>query len=144
MKRFLAFILAIIMAFSFASCGKPNIEDCVKSADSVVPKTTPLAGNDYKFSTQYIPEENTYAILMHINEDALTEVYHKFREMAGDDDNYYNALVESYLGELDRKAEYIEVSIMAIKKTTETLFQDADITIAIGYLDRNGNITRYY
>ena len=54
MKRFLAFILAIIMAFSFTGCGKPNIEDCVKSADSVVPKTTPLAGNDYKFSTQYI------------------------------------------------------------------------------------------
>ena len=195
MKKWFAFLLALIMCLSLCACGKSeavketeqaikaigkvtmssqdaieeasNLFDALTSeeqakvsnrndlskakdefkglvdyyieiADRIVSAHTPQLGGAYKFTGEYLEDEKTYVVMMSADEAQIDEIVK--------DKPYSDIIKQLSMKQLDENTEEIsgELSIIMNKIITAFGPEDSGITVATGYIDRNGDTTRYH
>ena len=137
MKKLLTLFLAAVMCLSLAACGKPKVESCVLNANTMVSGHTPHTEAVYKFDAEYLEDENAYVIMMSIDKERLEEV------LADTNQDYVEILRAMSIENLDSDTETISFELQAIQDSVEPLFEDTDVEVVSGYVDYEGNVTRY-
>ena len=195
MKKWFAFLLALIMCLSLCACGKSeavketeqaikaigkvtmssqdaieeasNLFDALTSeeqakvsnrndlskakdefkglvdyyieiADRIVSAHTPQLGGAYKFTGEYLEDEKTYVVMMSADEAQIDEIVK--------DKPYSDMIKQLSMKQLDENTEEISAELFLLMEQITTAFgpEDSGITVATGYIDRNGDTTRYH
>ena len=138
-KKFLCLLLAAALCLSVFGCSKkPDIQALVSEANMVVAAYEPINGECYEFKSDYLEEENSYVILMRVDEVRLDEI------LADSNPQFTEMIRQITLNTLDENEDMISANLIALVKLVEISFEDTDITIAAGYVDQNGEVTHYY
>lgn len=137
MKKAITLLLALVLCLSLCACGKPNVESCVLNADMMVSNHTPYLEGCYTFSGEYLEEENTYVIMMCIDEVRLDEI------LAESNEDYTEVLRTVFISKLDSDTETISFELQALRDSVEPLFEETDVAVISGYVDAEGNVSRY-
>lgn len=110
----------------------------IEIADRIVSAYTPQLGGAYKFTGEYLEDEKTYVVMMFADEAQIDEIVK--------DKPYSDMIKQLSMKQLDENTEEIsgELSIIMNKIITAFGPEDSGITVATGYIDRNGDTTRYH
>lgn len=137
MKKILSLILAFALCLSLWACGKPKVESCVLNANTIVSNHDPYLEGCYKFSGEYLEEDNTYVIMMCIDEAKLDAL------LSDSNQDYVDVIRALSIQQLDSDTETISFELEALQDSVEPLFEKTDVTVISSYVDSNGNVSRY-
>ena len=137
MKKAISLLLAFVLCLSLCACGKPSIESCVLNANTLVSRHEPYLEGCYKFSGEYLEEDNTYVIMMCVDDAKLDDM------LADSNEDYTDLIRTIAINKLDSDTETISFELKAIQDSVEPLFEKTDVTVISGYVDSKGNVSRY-
>ena len=110
----------------------------IEIADRIVSAHTPQLGGAYKFTGEYLEDEKTYVVMMSADEAQIDEIVK--------DKPYSDIIKQLSMKRLDENTEEISAELFLLMEQITTAFgpEDSGITVATGYIDRNGDTTRYH
>ena len=110
----------------------------IEIADRIVSAHTPQLGGAYKFTGEYLEDEKTYVVMMSADEAQIDEIVK--------DKPYSDMIKQLSMKQLDENTEEISAELFLLMEQITTAFgpEDSGITVATGYIDRNGDTTRYH
>lgn len=110
----------------------------IEIADRIVSAYTPQLGGAYKFTGEYLEDEKTYVVMMSADEAQIDEIVK--------DKPYSDMIKQLSMKQLDENTEEISAELFLLMEQITTAFgpEDSGITVATGYIDRNGDTTRYH
>ena len=110
----------------------------IEIADRIVSAYTPQLGDAYKFTGEYLEDEKTYVVMMSADEAQIDEIVK--------DKPYSDMIKQLSMKQLDENTEEISAELFLLMEQITTAFgpEDSGITVATGYIDRNGDTTRYH
>lgn len=139
MKKVIALILALVLALSVVGCGaKTSIETLVSQADIIVQNYQPLTDAAYAFAGEYLEEDMSYVIMMYIDIEALDAA------LADANPKYVDTIRQIGIQNLDSDTEVITADLAILHSSVASIFKGTEVVIAAGYIDFDGNVTRYY
>lgn len=117
---------------------KGLVDYYIEIADRIVSAHTPQLGGAYKFTGEYLEDEKTYVVMMSADEAQIDEIVK--------DKPYSDMIKQLSMKQLDENTEEISAELFLLMEQITTAFgpEDSGITVATGYIDRNGDTTRYH
>ena len=117
---------------------KGLVDYYIEIADTIVSAHTPQLGGAYKFTGVYLEDEKTYVVMMSADEAQIDEIVK--------DKPYSDIIKQLSMKRLDENTEEISAELFILMEQIMTAFgpEDSGITVATGYIDRNGDTTRYH
>lgn len=131
--------MALILCLSLCACSNstPSKETSVSLADQIVNNCKPVTDAPYEFrSLGYDEEANAYIIAVMVDQEKVSQ----FVSEMDIEEKYTDQLIEITANRYEQNAEAITLELSALKSTLDTHFMDTDITVMIGFFDRNGEI----
>lgn len=137
MKKLVSVFLVMVLCISLCACGKPDIDSCVLNANTLVSGHQSILGGSYMFSGEYLEEDNTYVIIMSIDEEGLLDI------MQGANETYSDLIWQIAVNNLDQDTDTISFELKTLKDSVVPLFEKTDVSVITGYVDSEGTVTRY-
>lgn len=143
MKKIVALLVALLMVASLclfitACSSKPDINQLVTNANMIVDANKALNDDSYKFEAEFIEEEMTYVIIMSADEKKVAA------EWENEDEDRAELLTKVMLKFLDENTDAIALNLSFLVPSIELIFEDTEVSVIAGYVDRNGEVTRYH
>ena len=114
------------------------VNSCIETADRIVSSHTSAFGRAYQFAGSYLEDEKTHVVMMSVDEAQIDEI--------AKDSPYPDVIKQVSMKQLDENTEEISAELLLLMEQITTAFgpEDSGITVATGYIDRNGDVTRYH
>lgn len=141
MKKKVSCILALILCLSLCACGNstPSVETLVSLADQIVSNHEPVTDAPYKFSSLgYDEEENAYMVAVMVDTEKVSQLVSEMDV----ESKYIDLIIETTVVHHEKNTDAITLELSAIKSTLDTNFMDTDVTVMVGFFDRNGDIVQ--
>lgn len=140
-KRMISAIIALVLMLSLCACGDstPSVETLVSLADQIVSNYEPVTELPYKFhSLGYDDEENAYMVAVMVDREKVSQ---SISEMDFEE-QYVDLAIEAAVTHYDEYTDAITLELGAIKLTLDANFMDTDVTVMVGFFDRNGDVVQ--
>lgn len=140
MKKRVSGILALILCLSLCACeSKPSAETLVSLADQIVNNYGSVTDSPYEFrSLGYDEEANSYMVAVLVDTEKISQLVAE-TDVKGD---YIDLMIEVTASHYEQNTEAITLELTALKSTLDANFMDTDISVMVGFFDRNGEIVQ--